>query len=221
MAVPPKIIAFGDSTTAYADDVCVYTELIKQKLAENNISAEVINSGIKLNTSEDAVNRLEKDIISHKPDITIIQFGINDSAVDVWKNPPATQPRVGIEQYERNIRHIVQKLRHNDSQIVLMSSNPLHWTGLLKMMYGKFPYNVDDVDGMNVLLKDYVQRLIHIAKELELPYIDIYSAHKSDNDWCGGKYLRDGIHPNDAGHRLVIENLWPVLNSMLKSKIQN
>jgi len=211
-----KIIAFGDSTTAYAEDVCVYTELIKKKLIDSDIQEEVINSGIKLNTSADAVNRLAKDVILHKPAITIVQFGINDSAVDVWKEPPATQPRVDIEQYEQNIRYIVQRLRDNGSKIVLMSSNPLLWTDLLKKMYGKHPYNVDDVDGMNVLLKNYVQRLIYIAKELKLPYIDIYSAHKSDNDWCGGKYLLDGIHPNNAGHRLVVDNLWPILYSMLR-----
>ena len=214
-----KIVAFGDSTTALADGVCVYTERIKRRLIECDLFAEVINTGVKLNTTSDARTRIEKDVISQKPDITIMQFGINDATVDVWKDPPEKQPRVCIDRYEQNVRYIIQRLREINSEILIMSPNPLCWTEELKKMYGKPPYLPERVDGMNILLADYAKRVIQIAKELNVYYVDIYSVYRSEKDWLEGKFLVDGIHPNDVGHQLVVENLWPVLYDMLTKLI--
>ncbi len=40
-----------------------------------------------------------------------MQFGINDSAIDVWKNPPASEPRVNLESYVTNYRNMVTAAR--------------------------------------------------------------------------------------------------------------
>ena len=37
----------------------------------------------------------------------VIQFGINDAAVDVWKKPPATEPRVPLNEYLDNLRTMI------------------------------------------------------------------------------------------------------------------
>lgn len=210
-----KIIAFGDSTTAEAENVRVYTEILKEKLTQGNICAKVLNKGIKLNTSADAAARLYEDVISEKPYLTIVQFGINDSAIDVWKEPPATSPRVPLIEYEKNIRHILRQLQAAGSKIILLSPNPLHWTDILRKMYGKEPYNIKDADGLNMLLKDYAAASINIAKQLDIAHIDIYSIYKSTGKWHSDEYLSDGIHPGEAGHRLVADMLWPILCDML------
>ena len=100
----------------------------------------VINAGVGGNTTEMARKRFEADVLSHRPRIAIIQFGINDAAVDVWKTPPATQPRVSLERYEANLRHFVETLKSSHALVVLMTPNPLRWTPKLKEMYGRPPY---------------------------------------------------------------------------------
>jgi len=72
--------------------------------------------------TEMARKRFEKDVLSHQPQIAILQFGIDDSAVDVWKTPSVTEPRVTLERYEANLRHFVQTLKSKNTRVVLMTS---------------------------------------------------------------------------------------------------
>ncbi len=145
-AEPVTLVAFGDSTTALRGSLTVYATILQEELR----GVRVINAGISGNTTEMARARFDKDVLAHKPAIAIIQFGINDSAVDVWKKPPATQPRVAPERYEANLRHFVETLKSRDARVILMTPNPLRWTPKLKQMYGKPPYKPDDPDGFNI-----------------------------------------------------------------------
>ena len=43
----------------------------------------IINAGIGGHNTENARARLQKDVLSKNPDVVIIQFGINDAAIDV------------------------------------------------------------------------------------------------------------------------------------------
>ena len=54
--------------------------------------------------------RLARDVLADHPRAVVIQFGINDAAVDVWKRPPATTPRVPLAEYEQNLRWIITRL---------------------------------------------------------------------------------------------------------------
>ncbi|HWC90807.1 MAG TPA: GDSL-type esterase/lipase family protein, partial [Pirellulales bacterium] len=103
---PVSIVAFGDSTTAARGSTTVYATILQEELR----GVRVINAGVGGNSTEMARKRFEADVLSQRPRIAIIQFGINDAAVDVWKTPPATQPRVSLERYEANLRSFVRSL---------------------------------------------------------------------------------------------------------------
>ncbi|MFZ4766685.1 MAG: SGNH/GDSL hydrolase family protein, partial [Roseimicrobium sp.] len=80
---PVTIVAFGDSTTAVRGSTKVYASILQEELR----NVRVVNAGVGGNTTEMARKRFEKDVLSHQPRIAILQFGIDDSAVDVWKTP--------------------------------------------------------------------------------------------------------------------------------------
>src|SRR5215203_3672451 len=100
----PAIVVFGDWTTAPREGLIVYGTLLESALRSQGVWVNVINAGVRGNTTDHAAERFHTDVVSHHPDLVVLQFGINDSAVDVWKHPPATQPRVSLEQYGKNLR---------------------------------------------------------------------------------------------------------------------
>ncbi len=170
----------------------------------------MINAGVGGNTTEHAKARFQKDVLRRTPDVVVIQFGINDAAVDVWKNPPATQSRVSLEQYEANLRYFVKSLQVKGSRVILMTPNPMRWTPKLKQFYGRPPYQPDAVDGFNVRLRLYVEVVRKIAKRESLPLIDVYQLFEKAGKEEGQSVrdlLLDGMHPNDQGHLLIAEEL--------------
>lgn len=79
------IVAFGDSVTHGAlrsenDYETAYWNLLKQRLNKlrNFVPVNVINSGIGGVTASRSLARLERDVLSHHPDLIIVCFGLND-----------------------------------------------------------------------------------------------------------------------------------------------
>lgn len=205
MAQPKTIVAFGDSITAPRKNVITYSDIIREEFKKKNLDVKVINSGVGGNTSSMAKERFEKDVLAHKPDLVIIQLGTNDAAVDVWKNPPASAPRVPIDVYEQNLREFITKLKAQKAKIILVTMPPTRWTEKMKEMYGKPPYNPNDEFGWNVILNDYVQRMRDVAKKEKVILVDLskeyYKYHKVKGQTMDDLYL-DGLHPNNKGQQL-------------------
>ncbi len=219
---PGGIILFGDSTTALRPGAVkkVYSVRIEEALQSIGSSLRVYNAGIGGNTTRDAVKRLDRDVLAHKPRVIVMQFGINDSAVDVWKNPPATEPRVSLAEYLDNLRHLTAAARNSGAKVILMTTNPIRWTSLLRDRYGKAPYDPDSEEGFDAAtLAGYNDALRQLAMELELPLVDIRAAYPKYAIVKGTTVdglLLDGMHPNDLGHELVAEKLLPVIQDSVR-----
>ena len=202
------IVAFGDSITAPRKGAVTYSEVLRETFKQKNV--EVINAGIGGNTTEHAKKRFEKDVLTHSPDLVIIQFGNNDAAVDVWKDPPATSPRVSLTDYIKNLSEMIAALRARNTKVILVTPLPTRWTETLKGMYGKSPYDPNDPDGFNFLKKEYMAALRKVGKQNRVPIVDLYSAYYRYARKTGrpmDKLFTDGMHPNDQGQRIEADLL--------------
>lgn len=200
--MPKTIVAFGASTTAYRGELKVYSMHLAEHFPEYN----VINSGVPGNSTELAKERFERDVLAHKPQITIIQLGINDSMIDVWKNPPANKPRIPIETYEKNMRYFIDKLEKIGCRTILMGPQPLIWTDKLIPLYGKPPYDTNTRDGFNFMLAKYTDVLRKISAEKSIPFIDVTAAfdkYIEKNKIDINELFLDGMHPNDDGQKII------------------
>jgi len=152
--------------------------------------------------------------LAHRPKIVVIQFGINDSAIDVWKNPPAQEPRISLAEFEQNLRQIVARTRKAGASPILMTANPLRWTPQLKELYGKTPYDASRPDGLEApQLLGYNEIVRKLAAELRVPLVDIHKEfHQRDVD----QLLLDGMHPNDAGHEIIAQLLVPAVRQLTR-----
>lgn len=204
------IVTFGDSTTAPRGKLKVYTDLLQSEFQSQKQSTKVFNAGVGGNTTEQGRVRFAKDVLARNPSITVVQFGINDSAVDVWKMPPKTEPRIALNRYIENLRYFVRKLKMQGGEVILMTPNPLRWTPKLKELYGKLPYQPDEEGGFNILLKKYAEAVRQIGKQETVPVVDVYAAFEKYGKAEGqsvDELLLDGMHPNEKGQHLVFELL--------------
>lgn len=204
--LPQTIVAFGDSTTAARGSLEVYANLLPTSLGTVASPICVVNAGVGGNTTQDARKRFQKDVLDQKPGLVVIQFGINDSAVDVWRTPQASHPRVDLATYRKNLDYFCQTLKARDCRVVLMTPNPMQWTDKLKELYGKSPYDPNDVDGFNVLLKKYAEAVREVARKEKVILVDVYQEFESyakQKKQSIENLLLDGMHPNERGHQLI------------------
>lgn len=199
------IVTFGDSTTAERGALKIYSALLEEELQIDGKPVRVINAGVPGDTTERARARLVQDVLRHRPDIVIIQFGINDSAMDVWKTPPAAECRVPLNAYTANLRDLVRQCQEAGARVVLMTPNPIRWTPGLIKQYGKPPYQPEDPDGFNVFLRSYAQAVRSVADERNAGLVDVFAV--IDKKGNADDLLLDGMHPNEHGHRLVADLL--------------
>jgi lysophospholipase L1-like esterase len=214
------IVAFGDSTTAKRGPLPIYSDILRTELPIHGLAVRVINSGIGGNHTDQARTRFEADVLKHNPDTVVIQFGINDAAVDVWKDPPATQPRVDVASFGDNLKFFVRRLRSKGIAVVLMTPNPMRWTLKLRNLYGKPPYDPGSVDGFNVLLNQYAEVVRAVARSESVALIDVSKRFTEFGDQQGNRVddlLSDGMHPNERGHRLIADQL---IEQMVSKDVQ-
>ncbi len=214
------IVAFGDSTTAPRGALNIYADRLAKEFPAGGVPARVINAGVGGHNTNHAAARFQKDVLSRHPNVVIIQFGINDAAVDVWKNPPAKAARVSLEAYQKNLRSFVGALKSRGVRVILMTPNPMRWTPKLRRLYGKPPYDPEKPEGFDVLLFKYAEAVRRLAKRENVTLVDIHAAFEAYGKKPGQKVddlLLDGMHPNDRGHRLIADLLMAQLVSAGKA----
>ena len=91
MPSPFTIVAFGDSMTECKalEPSARWPGLLQRRLnrASAGIRCVVVNAGVGGNTSREGLARLERDVLPHRPDLTLVQFGGNDATPDDALSP--------------------------------------------------------------------------------------------------------------------------------------
>ena len=218
--LPPLVVLFGDSTTARRPDEVksVYADRLKTRLVEAGIDHTVANRGVPANDTSLAMARFETDVLALNPDLVVIQFGLNDAAVDVWREPPATEPRVSQTDYIANLQSMVTRLKERNIAVILMTPNRMYWSPLLLERYDHAPYEGSNPESFNELhIDDYAAGVRELAAENNVPLVDINQAYLDSGDPRQFLLERCMQHPNDAGHKLVADLLAPVVITQLKS----
>jgi lysophospholipase L1-like esterase len=111
---PLKVVALGSSSTVglwVANSAATYPAVMRQELTRlmPNAQIELINSGRVGDSIPGSIARIERDVLSHRPDLVIWQLGTNDVA---WGGQAT-----GLD--ELMIRGI-RTLRSRGSDVILM-----------------------------------------------------------------------------------------------------
>ena len=177
-----KVLAFGDSLTARSGWV---------SMLGGYIGTEVINAGVGGDSTKAALARLERDVLSKKPDIALVCFGMNDQAQATAKN----QPNVPLATYTENMETIIKELQAIGTEVILIAPHDAY-SG--EGYYKPGEYGLDYAYGN---MKDFCAAVRNLAQKYGCGLIDIYAeAEKEDMT----KFLNvgDGIHQSPYGHEL-------------------
>ncbi len=92
-----RVVCFGDSVTGvyyHTGSRRAYTDMLGIALRQfaPQAKVEMINAGISGNTTENALARIDRDVIAHRPDLVTVMFGLNDMA------------RVPLDVYRENLK---------------------------------------------------------------------------------------------------------------------
>lgn len=122
---PCTIVALGDSITAGAQlwnlrpeerqKAAIYHQrlgtMLREKFGYDGVT--VINAGVGGNQSFQGLERLEKDVLAHKPDLVLVLFGANDANYG------------SLEKFRPAMTEIVTRLKKAGCEVVLMTTLPI------------------------------------------------------------------------------------------------
>ena len=126
----PKIVAFGDSNTqgcfevyegeggkidVVYDSKNAYHAHLSRLLGElfPRAAVTIVNAGISGDNTEGALKRLERDVLSEKPDLVIVSFGSNDSVVHGAEY---------VDTYTENLKKIFSSIQGIGSEIIFLTA---------------------------------------------------------------------------------------------------
>ena len=211
------IVGFGDSITeaivGIPDENKRWLNILQEKLSKTfkEYKFQVINSGVGGNSAREAMMRFEKDVVAHKPDFVILEFGGNNE--DIAK----PERIVNLEEF----RTLLNKFKTGlptETQTIIVT----------------FPPILDDlhVYGINSVFKEHFQKVGGADKSVE-PYREITREFAEENDFhvydfhkellalgeLNGRMnytMDDGIHLTQEGNMVLAEGVFEKFKEILK-----
>lgn len=181
------IVCLGDSVTGvyyHTGGRRAYPEMLQLAIqqADSHAKVQVINAGISGHTTTDGLARLERDVLIHKPDLVIISFGLNDMT------------RLTEEQFEQNLKTIIERCRVAHAQVVLCTPNTV----------------ISTSDRPLTRLMRFCDRIRAIGQSQKVSVCDQFAAgerHRHLDAFGWRLTMSDEIHPNMDGHKRMAEEL--------------
>jgi lysophospholipase L1-like esterase len=142
-----------------------------------------IGRGISSQTTPQMLVRFRQDVVALKPAVVVILAGTNDIAGNTG---PST-----LEMIEDNLMSMTELARANGIRVVLSSVLPVYdypWRPGLQP--------APKIMALNAWMKAYAARA-------GVVYLDYFSAMADERQGLKGDLTRDGVHPTEAGYRVM------------------
>lgn len=192
-----KIIFFGDSLTNLAGEEKPkehvkkgYVRIVREKLQEQhkdkNLEVDWVATGG--HTVPDLLKRLDKDVLSKKPNIVVIQIGCNDAR------------RLPKETFKSSLEELIDRLQKAGVQVIQCSLTSV----------GE-KHDGTNKDDPNLEAFAQVEREIAAAKDVPLndlrkAFVGYWKKNNADNK-PSGILTYDGNHFNQNGMDFVAEQM--------------
>ena len=184
---PATIVCLGDSVTGvyyHTGGRRAYPEMLELAIqtAYPDAKIKVVNAGISGQTTTDGLARLDHDVLSHKPNLVTISFGLNDMT------------RLSQDQFEQNLKTLIENCRSANAQVVLCTPNAVIDTGSRPI----------------TKLIAYCDRIRAVGQSLKVPDCDQFAAgelFRNQDAFAWRLTMSDEIHPNLDGHKRMAEEL--------------
>lgn len=188
------LVCFGDSITA---DETFFNGMprLTPRLQEVFPNWKIVNAGIPGDNTFDALNRIEEDVISYKPDFVTVFLGTNDAV-------PFSQ--VSLQAYKENLEKIVNQISSN--KVLLISPAP-----------------VDEErqhNRTNRVLGQYADVVEEVARETGSYFLNVFAEMIQERDYK--RFVendeKDGLHFGPEGYEYVAKLIGEKLKGIYKEQ---
>ncbi len=156
-----------------------------------------VGRGISGQTTPQMLVRFRADVVALAPAVVVLLGGTNDIAGNTG---PST-----LEMIEDNIASMTEIAKANGIRVVLCSVLPVYdypWRRGLE----PGPKIVE----LNAWIRAYAQKVGAV-------YVDFHSAMADDRQALRAELTRDGVHPNEAGYRVMA----PLVEEGIRRTLRN
>lgn len=185
---PATILVLGDSLSAEygLKRGTGWVALLENKLKERAHPATVINASISGDTTSGGRSRLGALLAQHHPTHVIIELGGNDAL----RGLP-------LPQSQDNLTQMTLAAQRNGAQVLLIGMQ-------VPPNYGK----------------DYAARFAtmfaDVAKTCQVALVPFLLKGIADTPDTAHWFQADRIHPREEAHPIMLANVWPELQKLLK-----
>jgi len=197
-----RVMAVGDSIITYrysfARLLAAMTDL---RRAEERITwRNVAQSGY---TSTHGLESTFTQYLAYQPDWVFIMFGVNDCK---QFGGGGTRTLVSLAEYQQNMTAIVQAFRqYTSARVFLLTPTPV-----VESMTNTAPdFQAARMTWSNANLALFALAVSELARAESLPCADLMRRFGPNPD--PALYLTDGLHPNAAGHQIIVAEVLKVL----------
>lgn len=184
-----RVVFLGDSITV----LHTWTRLVELsvRLRHPEWSLTFVNAGVGGNTVEDALERLDVDVLVHQPSVVFVNFGMNDASFPDGSSGAA---------FEKNMTTLLDRLaKAKVRRVVWLDTTP-------------YDTSVGAGNAFNRRRVARITELVEFAKKLgaerELPVVPVNDAvTRAIAAWRAGKrsenLIPDRIHPGPTLHGVM------------------
>ncbi len=222
--VPPKgdrrrLVVLGDSCSRISMARPPYSELLQQRLGPG---WEVLNAAVPGYTTFQGLTWLRTQLLDLEPDLVVVYFGWNDHwrstgvtdreyarwravsrirLLSLLRQRPAQPPlRVPLDEYEGNLRQMVDGIRDAGAQAILVAA-PYGFSDEARQRLVQTGYTLIG-EQPDVLHERYLEVVRGFAGEQG---VAVLAADKlvAEAGAAGPLLMRDGIHLTDDAHAML------------------
>jgi acyl-CoA thioesterase I len=189
-AKPKTIVVVGDSLSAEYGlrRGTGWVALLEKRLAEQKITAKVVNASISGDTTSGGRSRLPALLTQHKPTHVIIELGGNDAL----RGLP-------LKMTEDNLSAMTEAAQKTGAEVLLVGMQ-------VPPNYGA-DYAAKFASTFEAVAKARKAQLV--------PFFLKGVADGASSEQALKMFQADRIHPKEEAHPIMLDNVWPTLKKML------
>ena len=157
-----------------------------------------VGRGISGQTTPQMLLRFHKDVVALRPAVVVILAGTNDIA---GNSGPST-----LEMIEENLAAMTEMAQGNGIHVVLSSVLPVY----------EYPWRpglepAPKIVALNAWIRRY-------AAERGAVYLDYHAAMSDARQGLRAEFSADGVHPNEAGYRVMAPLVEQAISEALRPR---
>ena len=162
-----------------------WVELLEKRLAQERLTAKVINASISGDTTSGGRSRLAALLAQHRPTLVIIELGGNDAL----RGLP-------VQMTQDNLQAMTVAAQSAGAKVLLLGMQvpPNYGTDYANRFAGTFAA---------------------VAKASKSALVPFMLKDVADVPDTQRLFQNDRIHPNEMAHPIILNNVWPTIKKLI------